>query len=284
MILPEFVLPSQVNQVWTHSGLDTAEFCLNPTHFHSYAHAILYEYNSRGYRDQEWPNSIEQLKNSIWCMGDSFTVGIGSPREHTWPWILQQATQQRTINVSMDGASNNWIARKALEVLDQIQPKHMVLHWSYISRRENDMETALDQHWQEFYKNARDASWPDCTRKDLDKLPEHIRHEITAVHGWNMSCATDEQRVIPNIRCTDQDDVDNTLQCIEQIEKFSDRVNIIHSFIPEFVPKRLKNHIESQIQGQVIPELSRQDLARDGHHYDVKTSQWLVDQIMPLLN
>ena len=89
MILPDFVLPTRANQCWAHSGIDSHNFCKDPLHFKSYPYKIEYVYNSRGYRDQEWPESPEQLKNSIWCLGDSFTVGLGSAVSRTWPHVLE---------------------------------------------------------------------------------------------------------------------------------------------------------------------------------------------------
>lgn len=284
MILPDFVLPSRVNQCWEYSGIDSPEDCLGKTHFEQYPHKVLYQYNSRGFRDQEWPDSMEELTNAIWCVGDSFTVGLGSPVEHTWPWILQKQTNQRTINVSMDGASNDWIARKTVDILQKINPTHLVIHWSYISRREVDLETIQDQQWHSFYQAIRETSWPNCERTQYNQLPEHILTEIENLHsGWNYSPVPDDHRIMRHIKCTDQDDVTNTLSSIHMVNDFSDRCKIIHSFIPKFEPEHLKGTIESQCQGLVVPEFTVLDLARDGHHYDRLTSQFFVDQLVPLL-
>ena len=45
----------------------------------------------------------------------------------------------------MDGASNNWIARKAVRVLNEIAPKYIVIHWSFITRYENEDESLCDE-------------------------------------------------------------------------------------------------------------------------------------------
>jgi hypothetical protein len=136
MILSDFILPTRKNQIWSESGMDSRQLCLDQKHFDSYPYAIEYRYNSRGFRDDEWPTSVEELKKCIWCFGDSFTVGLGSPLNHTWVNILQNKSVVRCINVSMDGASNDWIARKVVEVLEEIQPQHIVIHWSYLNRGE----------------------------------------------------------------------------------------------------------------------------------------------------
>jgi hypothetical protein len=261
--------------------MDSAELCRDPKHYQSYPHEIEYRYNDRGYRDDAWPSNVEQ---AIWCIGDSFTVGIGSPRQHTWPYLLQQAVGQRTINVSMDGASNNWIARQAIRVMEQIRPTLMILHWSYVNRREKALEPELDESWDAFYNNVRDASWPTCRRQDRSLLPEHIQQELTQVHGgWKDPAVPDDGRLIHYERCTDEDDISNTLDCINRVNQAAAHTRVIHSFIPDFVPAIFKGRIELQISGLVIPETVTLDLARDGHHYDRATARWLVDQIQRLL-
>jgi hypothetical protein len=284
MILPDFVLPSRVNQLWYHSGMDSEDLCRTPGHWRSYPHQVEYRYNNRGYRDESWPDNLRALQDAVWCVGDSFTVGIGSPRAHTWSHVLQQRTGIRTINVSMDGASNNWIARKAVRVLKQVMPKTMVLHWSFLNRREQDIESALDQKWKNFYNDIRDTSWPACERTQYNQLPDHIRTEIENIHGgWNNSYVPDDYRIMQQVKCTDQDDVDNTLACIQMVNALGGQCRIIHSFVPEFEPEHLKGTVALQCKGAVVPEFKVLDLARDGYHYDVLTSQAFVDQLVPLL-
>ena len=283
MIFKDFIIPSRANQVWQTTGMDSAELCRDPKHYQSYPHEIEYRYNDRGYRDDPWPDDLRVLQNAVWCIGDSFTVGIGSPRQHTWPYLLQQALGQRTINVSMDGASNNWIARRAVQVIKHLAPRVIVLHWSYVNRRETDVEIELDQAWDQFYGNVRAATWPECSRQDRHLLPEHIQQELKQAHGdFNIS-VPDECRLIHATDCSDDDDISNTLDCINRVNQAAVHTRVIHSFIPEFVPATFKGHIESQISGLVIPETVTLDLGRDGHHYDRATARWLVDQIQRLL-
>lgn len=283
MILPDFIIPSRVNQHWQDSGIDSLEYCLDKKHFQSYPYDIEYVYNNRGYRDSNWPNTIQELRESIWCVGDSFTVGIGSPREHTWPHLLSIETKIRTINVSMDGASNNWISRKALRIIKEINPKHMIIQWSYIPRRELDPVSALDKEWNLFYRRIREPDWPDCDRHQMFDLPASILSKIN-YHGWNENnVLTDDSRISQFEKCSTQNDIDNTLNCIRQVQNEAGNCLIIHSFIPLFAPREAKVAIESQISGLVIPEIVQLDLARDGHHYDIKTSQALTQQILQLM-
>jgi hypothetical protein len=137
VILPDLFLQTTINQQWKTSGLDSFDKCLNKKHFLDYPHTVEYHYNSRGFRDAEWPNTIEELQNAIWCVGDSFTVGLGSPYEFTWPQVLAKVTGRRCINVSMDGASNAWISRRAQQIIKEVAPKQLVVLWSYTHRRES---------------------------------------------------------------------------------------------------------------------------------------------------
>jgi hypothetical protein len=284
MILPDFVLPSRVNQTWQYSGIDSLEHCMDKKHFKSYPHTITYNYNSRGFRDAEWPDKIEELQSAIWCVGDSFTVGVGSPLEHTWPWILQQTTQRRIINVSMDGASNMWIARKSIDIVNKIRPTYLVIQWSYISRREKPIDVAQEDAWQSFYKDIADSSWPACSIHNIDKLPKKILEEIDQIHGgWNKDGVSDEMRLLQTINCTVEDDIKNTLDCIGSLSQ-NNSTKVIHSFIPDFAPKPHQGLVESQVNRLVISEIRRLDLARDGHHYDIATSREFVRQVAQYLS
>jgi hypothetical protein len=144
-MLDDFYLPTRANQTWKYSGIDSPDQCRDWSHFDSYPHTVEYRFNSRGFRDAEWPEDPVELYNAVWCVGDSFTVGLGAPVEHTWPYILAQKTNLRTINVSMDGASNDWISRRIMDICDQVSPRFIVAHWSYIERRESTDTNLTDE-------------------------------------------------------------------------------------------------------------------------------------------
>ena len=137
MILENLQIPELKNKVYKESGLDSFDHCIDKNYFLNYPHQITYSYNSRGYRDGEWPTDTE-LSECIWSIGDSFTVGLGSPYEHIWPQVLQKNLNHRVINVSMDGASNRWISRKTIEIIKEVNPKNIIVMWSYTHRRELD--------------------------------------------------------------------------------------------------------------------------------------------------
>lgn len=153
MILEKLQIPELKNKVFSESGLDSFKLCKDKNYFLNYPYQITYSYNSRGYRDNEWPVDTE-LSECIWTVGDSFTVGLGAPYEHIWPQLLQKNLNHRVINVAMDGASNQWISRKAIGIIEEVNPKNIVLMWSYTHRRELDNINKTDMErriWANMY-------------------------------------------------------------------------------------------------------------------------------------
>jgi hypothetical protein len=283
MILPDFVLPSRVNQTWRYSGMDSLELCGDKKHFESYPYTVTYQHNSRGFRDSEWPNTTEELQSAIWCVGDSFTVGLGSPIEHTWPWLLSAKTSQRVINISMDGASNNWIARCAAVIQKEIGPKNIAIMWSYVHRREHENQNLNSE--QRRLNSIRSNHLEDLL--NLKDCLAIINHNNTI------------QLAIPEYR-TNVVDYQSTWENIRGVDWPAQAPSTLNEMLalPNFVQTELKENfqiwtdLQQAIEQQTLLDnleknlikVNRLDLARDGNHFDLITSQWVVDQIMPCLN
>ena len=269
MILPDLYLPSRANIHCYESGMDSLEFCFDRDLFLSYPHEVKYQYNSRGFRDFEWP---DDLSNVLWCIGDSFTVGLGCPYTHTWPYILQTQTGRRTINVSLDGASNNWIARMGSAILTEFPNAVIVTQWSFMHRRESSVEAVLEKRFPEFYKVVADPTWPVCNNlDDFKKLPEFIQKEITQIHKWPDPVSNEDRRIHEE-RSTTEEDIINTQLCMEQLHG-----NVVHSAIPNWGSAGIKLDFDNVILTE------RLDYARDGFHYDILTSNLLVNKLIPTL-
>lgn len=298
MILPSFLLRFTANQKFKESGIDSLEFCIDSAHWLSYPYAVEYNYNSRGYRDAEWP---EDLDNVIWCFGDSFTAGIGVPFSHTWPQILSRLTERRTINVSIDGASNNWIARKLQELSREIQPQTVIIQWSFAHRREaqgdGEVTKVINFAWQRLYESFRDDTWPDCERLiDFDLLPNYIQKEILEQHCFESDRLFIESRHQTCSALMDEGrrvyysdlgrDVENTQQCIQSSHDCLPQTKIIHSFVPDFAEPDEQLQIIQYIQQQgwlYVEPFAKQDVGRDGYHYDKVTATALCDQLIKLI-
>ena len=291
MILPNLILVIRANCCWTESGIDTLSRCRDKKRFHAYPDRVEYRYNSRGFRDAEWP---EDLKSAIWCVGDSFTAGIGSAYENIWPQKLSALTGRRTVNVAMDGASNNWIAQRVKEISEHINPDNIVVMWSSVERREKPVDESRNKFFQQFYNDVKDPSWPTCpTADEFNTLPLVIRQELAKDHSIGLHLRIsedlesvevinlDELRIVQLIAEQDEH-MSNFENCVNLLKDV--KSNLICSFIPDFAEEIYQDdYVKACCYGQMLPKVKKLDLARDGHHFDKITSQWIAEQIVPLL-
>lgn len=282
MILPDFILKSRKNKQFEYTGIDSPDNCLNKDHFNTYPHKISYQYNSRGFRDDEWPETIEELRECIWCFGDSFTVGIGSPLEHTWVRILQERTGKRCINISLDGASNNWISRKILRVIEEINPDNIVVQWSFAHRDESNDESLRDED-RRIHIVSGDLSTEDLSKrfKSCVQKVDSVKSDI--VHS-----------IIPDaLYDSFKDDV--LLNVWNNIKgpSWPDNPPLHLKYFPEEILNELKNDfpeasaylhsyysVKEVFDRDNFIEYDIVDVARDGFHYDIETATGLVDKII----
>jgi hypothetical protein len=256
--LSELVVPQWANQHCSESGIDSLDRCLDPEHFQNYPWPVDYTYNSRGFRDQEWP---VDLVNAVWCIGDSFTLGTGCPESHTWPRVLAQKNKCNTINISIDGASNAWIARQARSILNHVQPRHCVIQWSFLHRTEN-------HSFEKIHHTALSAD------------PAHN------IPQWRKLCA--EFACCPNVV---QSAIPNAAPGISRSEAEGWWWNLRQSHWPEVlpntplkditVPQQFDQHwqLQSILTDYNVILVQQKDRARDGFHYDIQTAEWFVDKI-----
>jgi hypothetical protein len=181
-----FLLGNYADQRWDSTGIDSAEFAEHTNKdlawFQNYPHEVNYVFNSRGFRDAEWPESLDELKNSIWCVGDSFTCGVGVEYEHIWPQLLQQQLNCRTINISLNGASNQWIRDRTIDIIEEVSPKYIILHWSYTHRRQTSF-IGLDGYQQLQHNNTTEDEDRDLLIQSIE-LIESKRQSVKVVHSF----------------------------------------------------------------------------------------------------
>lgn len=151
------------------SGLDSPKLCLDKDHFQNYPKKITYKYNANGFRDHDWP---EDLSDVIWCVGDSFTVGIGQPFEETWPKLLQKKLSKRCLNLGEDGCSNDTIALRIKEIFKLHNPRSIVVMWSYLARRRINGENV--NHDKSDFGDDKDLVNFSKNFKIVNDLPTNI--------------------------------------------------------------------------------------------------------------
>ena len=279
MILPKLVLPGRVNQHWEFSGMDCIDRCVDKQHFLSYPHSITYNYNSRGFRDHEWPDTIQELRDAIWCIGDSFTVGLGSPIEHIWPVRLSKITDRRIINVSMDGASNEWIARITENIVQAVAPAQLVIMWSYIHRREN-VNSALNDELRRIHSShcTDHDDWInflDC-KKRVDSITNSVQFAIPFFRSEQPPSMSDDWMSMRG-----PDWPENPPATLQELNSLPDwilhELKNLHGRLDEFRDTVTKQQLHLPLPTTVIPVKSL-DLARDGHHFDLITADCVATQ------
>lgn len=249
MILPTHVIPTYANRTLQYSGSDDPQRVISRgkprnmdgidklQHWHAYPHTISYVYNSRGFRDSEWP---EQLHTVPVVFGDSFISGLGSPVEHRISNMLG------AVNYSMDGASNDWICRRAVDYIQTVKPVYAVVQWSYIHRREL-------QDWSLPCDSMRRIWYTDATvLEDSDNFVQRVTELESVARANNVDLI---HTFIPGIGKGT-----NTTGGRTSIERAS--ANVI-----QLVENSVKHCVTFN---------SILDWARDAHHYDVLTAQQYV--------
>ena len=232
-VLTEFILTSTANLFEPTLGIDTLKDCHDANHYRRYPKSVIYSYNTLGYRDEEWP---ADLTDNVWCVGDSFTVGLGQPYEETWPKLVSKQTGKRTINVSMNGASHDWIARRVRDIIDNYSPSIILIQWSYCHRREN-----------------KDVTLTDESRRIHFIDPIGVREKFA------------DMQQLDKLNC-----IGNILNIKSQLS-----TQIVHSFVPKFARPDDAEFIYNELTKHNInffPEQPQIDLARDGFHYDIQTA------------
>jgi hypothetical protein len=180
-------IPYYANRVCNTFGLDSLEHCLDKTHYKSYPDNIVYKFNSMGYRTDETFRGDEIL-----AIGDSFTLGLGVNVEDTWPAQLSKLLNYPVLNFSLNGASNDWIARRSTELLDFFKPKALVVHYTFSHRRERPF---LDWHDDErtecepIYTDEQNlTNWRENFEK-INKLEVPVVHSF--IPNWHTSLVCD---------------------------------------------------------------------------------------------
>jgi len=167
-------------------GLDSLEHCFDKKHYQNYGN-VSYQFNEIGYRDR---SITKYCGNEILAIGDSFTVGLGVNCDECWTSQLEKMLNYPVLNFSLNGASNDWIARKTETLLNFFQPRCIIIHYSFIHRRERPN---LDWHDNErtecdaLYSHEENfANWQNNFIK-INQLCKNVPVIHSGITNWNDS-------------------------------------------------------------------------------------------------
>jgi hypothetical protein len=159
------------------SGMDTPGKSASRREFEEYPiQDFDYQFNSWGFRGPDYEQYIGKPVNI--CLGDSFTVNLGGPIEHSWCSQLTEHFDIPTVNLGMDGAGNDaasLVYSRACEVFDV---QNTFVMYSYLHRR-----LVNNIFRQDVYKDKENFDY---------FLEQRIPNAIEcALPGWNW---TDEEK------------------------------------------------------------------------------------------
>jgi hypothetical protein len=160
-----------------------------------------------------------------------------------------------------------------------------VIHWSFLHRRELSVDEVKNSRWQLHYQNIKSPQWPDCRFNEINKLPDHIREEILSNHDEVNLQVSDQdlRKTDKDPAISDQENINHTINFIRNLELAKKDTTIIHSVVPTFGSTVDNQELLTQFENlsiNFIPEFSTLDYARDGTHYDIKTSEYFVNKII----
>jgi hypothetical protein len=224
-----------------------------------------YKFNSWGFRGPDYNQYIDKKVNI--CLGDSFTVNVGGPIEHSWCSQLALHFDAPTLNLGMDGAGNDAIRLVYDRACDLFDVQNTFVMYSYLHRRLVD-----NKFGQEVHNDSE-----NCKYFLEHRIPNAIE---CALPVWNY---TDEER-----------------QFLSEIEiyffevplYFSDNQEIYRKFISEDAYNNLRGQVwptlEQFIQGAAPhPDMFTKEFGnflsdkkcknRDGHHMNQETNKIYAD-------
>ena len=125
-------IPFYANLQTDSLGMDSRAHCFDHRRFDQHP-PVSYQFNQVGFRT----HSVDKFEhNAILVLGDSFTLGLGNNTQERYTDLLEQQLLHQVLNFSLNGASNDWIARKLQQLLQLFQPKAIVIHYTFSHRRE----------------------------------------------------------------------------------------------------------------------------------------------------
>lgn len=209
-LLPNIYIGNMINEHFYYYGTDTQRIN-DDTH-------VEYSFNDRGFRDEKWPDNLQEC---IWCIGDSHTLGIGVAEQHIYTNQLKKLTNKNVINISFYGANNIWLSCAAVDILNEINPKNLVIGWTHFDKTVSPSEPVKDN------------------------ISSHIHFKKCVDRILKINSNTNIiQFVTPNatLRKINKDDYDNFLGMIQPLDYARDKLHIgieTHSWLAKQIETML---------------------------------------------
>ena len=263
-------------------GMDSLDECHDKNYFKNYPLPVHYQFNEIGYREK----SISQYTGTeILAIGDSFTVGLGLSADKTWPSQLENIVEYPVLNFGLNGASNNWIARKCLQLLEYFDPPYIVVHWTFSHRREHwnsswsDVERML--HYTDTTVDNSQENWENWKRcaSQVENNPKKIPVIHSIIRDWHNSPVDFSEvdfaiPLIPPVNVAVSSLFQTASAFVKYLEPYYDNEQLSVDKTKSSFPKLSDDQIN-----MLLSKLDFVDFARDGFHYGPGTCNILANKI-----
>jgi hypothetical protein len=100
-----------------------------------------YSFNSWALRGESYERFLGKPVNI--CLGDSFTLNLGGPIEHSWSSQLAKYFDVPTLNFGIDGAGNDVINLIHQQLINLFDVKNIFVMYSFFHRRYDSQSKSL---------------------------------------------------------------------------------------------------------------------------------------------
>jgi hypothetical protein len=184
----------------------------------------------------------------------------------------------------MDGASNDWIARKVLRLLETITPRCIIIQWTYVERAEDTDDTKIDENRRLAYTDLDNKVYLHNFDKNLDAVNTAVT-TTKLIHSMIPGAYRIENEEFFNIKWKKLSGDTWPTAPRTKLEFDSLPVNIKEELSTYDFYNDYYEYIhltDSAIRNNII-QLTQVDLARDGHHYDKATATNFVSDLMKVI-
>jgi hypothetical protein len=211
--------------------------------------SVGYEFNNLGYRGNDF--SREQNRPGVLFLGDSNTLGLGTPWEGLWTTLVIKQLEQfwhipvQQYNLAWGGTGPDYTAMMVHQVVEVLRPAAVCILWSFTGR----------------------MTWFPDTRRQVHFIPEWMPEAYRNEHSAYLRLATEAQTFFNYVR---------------NFHIVNDRLARLHipyywGNLEQFSQEMLRPYVPLE---QFVGNWKALDLARDGRHAGLKSHLHFANLIL----
>ena len=202
-------------------------------------------------------NDIEIKNSNIFCIGDSFTFGVGVDQQDTWPSLLSSKTNTSNTNIGSSGLSADGCFTNTEYVLNNFNPKTIICLLPTRFRKIYNFNFLEYVGYISIRISTKNIRMPKMMLEEVEKIKKNdLLDDSIAQNLWIDSCKNIIKSCqIKNVKC----------------------------FISTW-DQDMYEHIPEDVRLPVFPELKMfKERATDGEHPHKKHYEFFVDSIIPYI-